>query len=122
MTSNRLPIHISSGNIFYKNHNTGESIYTFLMDQQNNDAADVPKKFAYRNSFENYIRGFLPAFSIDDAEKYDRYGNKNSKYLFHRFNKYIKAYGGKRQKIKHTKKLKDSVALKKVEIETSNFW
>ena len=77
--------------------------------------------FAYRNTFEKYISGFLPAFSIDDVEKYDLYTNKNSKYLFYHFNDYIKAYGGKRRKIKHTQKLKDSVGLKKVEDRNKQF-
>ena len=121
MTSNRLPIHIANGDIYYENHNTGENFYNFLIDQQNEDAAFIPKKFAYRNSFEKYISSFLPAFSIDDVEKYDLYANKNSKYLFYRFNEYIKAYGGKRRKIKHTQKLKDSIGLKKTEERNTQF-
>ena len=102
MTSNRLSIHISSGDIYYENHNTGESIYTFLVDRQNEDEAFIPKKFAYKNYFEKYISNFLPSFSIDDVEKYDLYANKNLKYMFYRFNEYIKADGGKRREIKHT--------------------
>ena len=98
MTSNRLSIHISNGDIYYDNHNTGDNIYTFIIDQQNEDTAYIPKKFAYRNTFEKYINGFLPPFSIDDVEKYELYTNKNSKYLFYRYNNYIKAYGVKRGK------------------------
>ena len=33
MTSNRLSIHISNGDIYYDNHNTGDKIYTFMIDQ-----------------------------------------------------------------------------------------
>ena len=43
--------------------------------------------------------------------------HKNAKYLFYRFNDYIKMSGGKRQIIKHTLKVKDSRNLKK---ETHN--
>ena len=121
MTSNRLPIHIANGDIYYENHNTGENFYNFLIDQQNEDAAFIPKEFAYRNSLEKYISSFLSAFSIDDVEKYDLYANKNSKYLFYRFNEYIKAYGSKRRKIKHTQKLKDSIGLKKIEERNTQF-
>ena len=53
MTQNKLSIHVESGDIFYENHNTGENVYNFLVAQQNNDAAFIPKKFAYRNSSEN---------------------------------------------------------------------
>ena len=121
MTSNRLSIHIEDEDTFYENVNTGESSYNFLMTQQNEDAAFISKNFVYRNTFEKYINSFLPAFSIDDVEKYDLYSNKNLKYLFYRFNDYVKAYGNKRRKIRHTQKIKDSVGIKKLKIEITNF-
>ena len=82
MASNKLSIHVEGGDIFYENHNTGESFYNFLIAQQNEQAADIPKKFSYRNSFELYISSFLSAFSIDDVEKYDLFTHENFKYLF----------------------------------------
>ena len=81
-----------------------EKTYNFSLAQQNNDGAFIPKKFAYRNSFENYISQFLQSFSIDDVEKYDLHAHKNSKHLSYHFNDFIKAYGNPRRKIKHTKK------------------
>ena len=121
MTSNKLSIHITNRDISYENHDTGENFYNFLIDQQNEDAAFIPKKFAYRNTFEKYINSFLPTFSIDDVQKHDLYANKNSKYLFYRFNDCVKAYGSKRRKIRHTQKLKDSVGLKRVEDRNKQF-
>ena len=44
MTENKLSIHVESGDIFYENHNTGENFYNFLIVQQNDDAAFIPKK------------------------------------------------------------------------------
>ena len=58
MTQNKLSIYVESGEIFYHNHNTGENFYNFLLSQQNDKAAYVPKKFSYRNSFETYISSF----------------------------------------------------------------
>ena len=46
MTQNKLSIHVESGNIFYDNHNTKENFYSFLLSQQNDEAAYVPKKFS----------------------------------------------------------------------------
>ena len=83
MTSNRLSIHVESGDILYKNFNTGENFYNFLIAKQNQQAANIPKNFLYRNTFEACINNFLPAFSIDDVQKYDLFTNKNSKYLFY---------------------------------------
>ena len=65
-TQNKLSIHVESGDIFYDNHNTDENFYSFLLSQQNDEAAYVPKKFSYSNNFEKYISSFLQNFSIDD--------------------------------------------------------
>ena len=113
MTSNKLSIHVDNGDIFYENYNTGDNFYNFLIAQQNEDAAFIPKKFSYRNTFEVYISQFLQSFSIDDVEKYDLYAHKNAKYFFYRFNDYVKVYGRHRQKIRDTRKLKDSVGMQK---------
>ena len=65
MTQNKLSIHVESGDIFYDNHNTEENFYSFLLSQQNNEAAFVPKKFSYKDTFEKYISRFLQNFSIE---------------------------------------------------------
>ena len=115
MTQNKLSIHVESGDIFYDNHNTGENFYNFLLSQQNDEVAYVPKKLSYKNSFEAYISSFLQSFSIDDQEKFDLLAFKNSKYLFYRFNDFVKAHGDPRYKVLHTRKMLDSVGLKKIE-------
>ena len=96
MTENKLSIHVESGDIFYDNDNTDENFYSFLLSQKNEEAAYVLKIFSYKNSFETYIGSFLQSFSIDDQEKFDLLAFKNSKYLFYRFNDFIKAYGNPR--------------------------
>ena len=123
MTNNSLSIHIESGDIFYQNFNTGENFYNFLIAQQNDQTAAVPKRVSYHHSLEHYVQNFLPSFPLDDVDKFDLYSNKNAKYLFYRFNDYIKMSGGKKQIIKHTLKIKDSIGLKKIEREreTNNF-
>ena len=121
MTQNKLRIHVDSGDIFYDNHNTEENFYSFLLSQQNEEAAFVPKRFSYSNTFEKYITSFLQNFSIDDQEKFDMLAFKNSKYLFYRFNDFVKMYGNPRYKLLHTRKMKDSTTLKKLKIRTSNF-
>ena len=121
MTQNKLSIHVESGDIFYDNHNTEENFYIFLLFQQNDEAAYVPQKFSYNNTFEKYITSFLQNFSIDDQEKFDLLSFKNSKYLFYRFNDFVKIYGNPRYKLLHTRKMLDSVALKKLEDKNKQF-
>ena len=120
MTQNKLSIHVESGDIFYDNHNTEENFYSFLLSQQNDEAAYVPKKFSYNDTFEKYI-SFLQNFSIDDQEKLDLLSFKNSKYLFYRFNDFVKIYGNPRYKLLHTRKMLDSTALKKLEYKNKQF-
>ena len=115
MIQNKLSIHVELGDIFYNNHNTDENFYNFLLSQQNDEAAYVPKEFSYNNSFEKYITTFLQALSIDDQEKFDLLAFKNSKYLFYRFNDFVKTYGNPRYKLLPNRKMLDSVGLKKVE-------
>lgn len=90
MTQNKLSIHVVSGDIFYDNHNTGGNFYSFLLSQENDEAANVPKKISYRNSFEAYISTFLQDFSIDDQEKFDLLAFKSSKDLFYLSNDFVK--------------------------------
>ena len=46
MTNNSLSIHIESGNIFYQNFNTNEIFYSFLLAQQDETKAIIPKRIA----------------------------------------------------------------------------
>ena len=121
MTNNSLSIHIKSGDIIYKNFNTNEKFYNFLMAQQNDQTANVPKRISYHHCFKHYVKNFLPSFPLDDVDKFDLFSNKNAKYLFYRFNDFIKKSGGKKQIIKHTLKIKDSVGLKKIEDKNKQF-
>ena len=45
----------------------------------------------------------------------------NSQYLFYRFNDFVNAYGNPRYKLLHTRKMLDSVGLKKVEDKNKQF-
>ena len=121
MTNNSLSIYIESGDIFYQNFNTNENFYNFLLAQQDDQTVTVPKRISYCNSFKKYTQSFLLSFSIDDVAKIDLYSNKNEKYFFYRFNDYIRTSGGRKQAIKHTSKVKDSIGLKKIEERDQQF-
>ena len=121
MKNNSLSIHIESGHIFYQNFNNGKIFYNFILVQQDDQTATLPKPISYHHSFEKNIQNCLPSFSIENVKKFDLYANKNAKYLFYRFNNYITMPGGKRQTIKHTLKVKDSIGLKKIEERLGQF-
>ena len=97
MANNNLSIHIESGNMFCQNFITNENFYSFLLAQQDDTKATLPKRISYRYSFEKYTNKCLPSFSIDDTEKYDLYANKNCKCLFYQSNGYIEVSSGEKQ-------------------------
>ena len=105
----------------YQNVNTGKNFYNFILSKYEDQTAPVPKRISYHHSFEKYIQNFLLSFSIDDVQKIDLYAHKNVKYLFYRFNGYIKTSSEKRQTIKHTIKVNNSIGLKKTEERDQQF-
>ena len=113
MTNNNFSIHVESGNMFYQNFNTNENFYSFLIAQQDETTAIIPKRISYNYRFEKYINKYLPSFSIDDAEKFDLFTNKNSKYVYYIFNVQIETLRGEKRIIQHASKMKDSTGLKK---------
>ena len=130
MSNNNLSIHAEFGNIFYQNFNINASFYSFLIAQQDETKAIIPKRISYHYNFEKCVNKYLPSFSIEPAEKLDLFGNKNSKYLFYKFNVEIEALGGEKRineitakvTARITAKMKDSTSLKKERGEKGSFW
>ena len=85
-----------------------ENFYSFLIAQQEETKAIIPERISHYYSFEEYINKYLPSFSIDNAEKFDLLENKNSKYLFCKFNVQIEV---PKQITWHTAKMKYSISL-----------
>ena len=73
-----------------------KNFYNFTIAQQNDQTAPLHKRISYHYSFKQYIQNFLPLLSVDDVKEFDLYSNKNAKYLFYRFNDYIKISGEKK--------------------------
>ena len=76
-----ISIHVPSGDIFINNENTGESLYTFLDNQQNETKKEIPLDFTYDDDLTDYMTKYLPAISEFDEVKYDFLTNKNFIYL-----------------------------------------
>ena len=121
MTNKSLSIHVESRYIFYQNFNTNETFYSFLLAQQDETKSVVPKRISYSYSFEKYIQSYLPSFSIDDAEKYDLYLNKNAKYLLYKFKDWIESMEGEKLLIRHTAKTKYVFSLNTIESRDRQF-
>ena len=111
MTNNKLSIYIESGNIFYQNFHTNENVYSFLLAQQDETKAVIPKSITYYYSFEKHVKNYLPYFSVDDVKKFDLYESRSSEHLLYKFNDWIESLqGAEKLVIWHTVKPKDSVS------------
>ena len=66
-----ISIHVSSGDIYVNNENTGESLYTFLDNQQDETKKEIPLDFTYDDDYTDYMTKYLPAINKFDEVKHD---------------------------------------------------
>ena len=106
-----ISIHVPIGDIFVNNQNTGESLYTFL-NNQHETKKEIPLDFAYDDDLTDHMTKYLPAINEFDEVKHDFLTNKNSKFLFHLFNKLQEDRGKPKYPIRHSTLRDDNYALK----------
>ena len=116
---NLLSIHIEMENIFYDNHNTNESIYDFLLKQQDETKTITHATLTYKNSFPIYLRYILDNIDGETVDKFDFFTNKNVKYLFYKFNDYLLFNGLNTVPIRHSKIPENEIIMKEVQ---NRYW
>ena len=80
---NKLKIHIETGNIFFNNLDTSESICGFFQHQENQSKAKINFEFSFTDSDEDYFDWLVQGFKGNEDQKFDVLTNKSSKYLFY---------------------------------------
>ena len=93
LEDNKLKIHIETGNIYYDNTDTNESIFNFILAQINPISGDIEHSFTFDRDYIMYFRWLTSAFSAATKSKLDICTNKNAKFLFYRFNDYLRQNG-----------------------------
>ena len=83
LVKNKMKIHLKTGNIFIEDKSTGESLYTFLKNQEDYRKKDLIIDIPIENDFNKYVREILENVVDDD---YDVQTNATSKFLFYNFN------------------------------------
>ena len=112
MITNKLKIHIETGQIFHDNQITGESIFNFLRNQE-----DITKKLlkiniAITDDFDYYVREVLSNVT-DDTN--DLNSNSTSKFLFYHFNTLRQSQGKNFYKIRHSIISDDTFVLEEIQ-------
>ena len=115
MKQNRLSIHSSTGDLYYDGVNTNESLFDFIISQENTTKKRIREKLYYGGTFEQYLSEFLPAFNADADAKLDTLTNKSIKYLLYRYNDYLVYKVFDPSPIIHTKLSTDEVVMEKLQ-------
>ena len=118
LENNDLKMHIETGNIYYKNNDTNESIFEFMKNQQDSSKGKINFDLTYDGNYNDYFRWILNGFDACEKTKLDLLTFKNTKYLLYRFNDLLESSGQPIIKIKHSKVTDDFAA---EEIQNQNW-
>ena len=84
LTKNKLKIHLESGQFFHNNIITNESIYDFLLKQQDETKRELYPEVLVGNDFEFYVNELLA--NVQDNDYYDLHTNSTAKFLLYNCN------------------------------------
>ena len=69
LIQNKLKIHIETGNIFFNNLGTNESIYDFFQKQENTEKVNIHSdEFTFTDSYEDYFEWLIHGFKQGDDQ------------------------------------------------------
>ena len=88
LEDNKLKIHVETGNIYYDNHDTNESIHNFILAQASPVSGEIDHTFTFDRDYVTY---------------------------FYHFNDYLEQNGNQIKKIKHSTVTQDYVAAKEIQ-------
>ena len=102
LQSNDLKIHIETGNIYYQDTDTNESIFEFMKNQQDTSKGLINTYLKFDGSYKSYFQWILNEFDAQQKRKYDIFSLKNTEYLIYCFNDFQNSTGKPLIKIRHT--------------------
>ena len=116
LTKNKLKIHLESGQFFHNNIITNESIYDFLLKQQDETKKELLVEVLVGNDFEVYVNELLANVQDND---YDLHTNSTAKFLFYNFNTFRLTRRLNPLTVRHSQIITDEKA---ISILQSNDW
>ena len=70
LQSNDLKIHIETGNIYYQDTDTNESIFEFMKNQQDTSKGLINTYLKFDGSYKSYFQWILNEFDAQQKTKY----------------------------------------------------
>ena len=112
---NKPKIHIETVNIYYNNNDTNESIFDFLLKQQDPSKGIINFDFIYGGNYLDYFNWIIEGFTSYQKNKLDVLTYKNSKYLFYRYDDILKESNFEVKKVKHSVVTDNSIATEEIQ-------
>ena len=122
MQSNDLKIHIETGNLYYNDRDTNESIFDFMKNQQNNSKGVINYDLKFDGSYKHYFKWILNEYEAPEKTKYDIFTFQNAKYLVYRFNDYQNSVDGPLIKIRHSVVTDNYLAAEEIQNENWQYF
>ena len=116
LTKNKLKTHLESGQFFHNNIITNESIYDFLLKQQDETKRELYPEVLVGNDFEFYVNELLANVQDND---YDLHTNSTAKFLLYNCNTLRLSNRLKPLSIRHSQIVSNEKA---ISILQSNTW
>ena len=115
LKDNKLKIHIETGNIYYDNTDTNESLHNFIIAQNNPISGEIDHSFTFDRDYVTYFEWLVNAFSTPKKHTLDIFTNKNSKFIFYHFNDYLQQNSNQIKIIKHSVVTQDYIAAQEIQ-------
>ena len=113
--TNNLKIHIETGNIYYQDKDTNESIFHFIQNQQNTTKGVISKDFKFSSNYKDYFQWILNQFDAHEKTNYDLLSFQNTKFLVYRYNDILLSGGNEIIKIRHSQLTNDYLAAAEIQ-------
>ena len=113
--NNSLKIHIETGNIYYKDRDTSESIFHFIQNQQNVFRGVIKHNFKFSGNYKEYFQWILNQFDAHEKTNYDLLNFQNIKFLVYRYNDILLSGGNEIIKIRHSQLTNDYLAAAEIQ-------
>ena len=98
LISNKLKIHLETGNIYYNDQDT---IFDFFYKQKDSTKGIIDSDFVYSWGYVGYFDWLIHGFDSYQKTRLDIISNKNAKYLFYLYNDILQQNDFKVKKIRH---------------------
>ena len=115
LQQNDLKIHIETGNIYYDDKDTNESIFEFIQNRQNNSKGIIRNDFKFDGNYKDYFQWILNEFNAQEKTTFDVFSHQNTKFLVHRYNDFRESGGDALIKIRHTLVTDNYVAAEEIQ-------